>query len=259
MDGADCSIFRRRPAGECPGRGGERPPIRPNSANSGGRRGARENYGGLSPPNIPSASGAIFARFAGSGFAAVRVRLARAAESGVGAGREFPECPDKGAERPAPHGATEKAFSASGGAQFAYSTAYPTAGRQASPRRPARPAMAGHSAYSEKSENPQPQAARPGAAESSAIGYNAPMKSNARIPQGIAAIILAGIAALAAKECQPVIRHIPSKVEKQIPDTQTTLTADEQRARREFLRRTFKNPYGVGAAADAARQTLQAE
>ena len=85
------------------------------------------------------------------------------------------------------------------------------------------------------------------------------MKSNARIPQGIAAIILAGIAALAAKECQPVIRRIPSKVEKQIPDTQATLTADEQRARREFRRRTFKNPYGVGAAADAVRQTLQAE
>ena len=34
----------------------------------------------------------------------------RLAESGVGAGREFPECSDKGAERPAPHGATGKAF-----------------------------------------------------------------------------------------------------------------------------------------------------
>ena len=32
------------------GAGGERPLIRPNSANSGGRRGARENYGGLPPP-----------------------------------------------------------------------------------------------------------------------------------------------------------------------------------------------------------------
>ena len=92
------------------GWGGERPLIRPNSANSGGRRGARENYGGLSPPNIPGASGAIFARFAGSGFAAVRVRLARPAESGVGAGREFPECPGQGARRPAPHSATGKAF-----------------------------------------------------------------------------------------------------------------------------------------------------
>ena len=85
------------------------------------------------------------------------------------------------------------------------------------------------------------------------------MKSNARIPKGIAAAVLIAAAAFATKECQPVIRRIPGKVEKQIPDTQTTLTADEQRARREFLRRTFKNPYGVGAAADAARQTLQAE
>ena len=86
------------------GAGWERPLIRPNSANSGGRRGARENYGGLSPRTFPARPGAIFARFAGSGFAAVRVRPARLSESGVGAGREFPECPGKGAERPAPHG-----------------------------------------------------------------------------------------------------------------------------------------------------------
>ena len=92
------------------GAGGERPLIRPNSANSGGRRGAREKGGGLSPPNIRGASGAIFARFAGSGFAAVRVRLARAAESGVGARREFPECPGKGRGKTIAHNATGKAF-----------------------------------------------------------------------------------------------------------------------------------------------------
>ena len=81
------------------------------------------------------------------------------------------------------------------------------------------------------------------------------MKSNARIPKGIAAAVLIAAAAFATKECQPVIRRIPGKVEKQIPDTQTTLTADEQRARREFLQRAG----AAAGAADAARQTLQAE
>ena len=60
---AGCSIFRRgrrRPAGECPRRGGERPLIRPNSANSGGRR-------GCSPEHSQARRGAFFALFAGSG------------------------------------------------------------------------------------------------------------------------------------------------------------------------------------------------
>ena len=65
---------------------------------------------GIYPPDIRGASGAIFARFAGSGFAAVRVRLARAAESGFGAGREFPECPGKGRGKTIAPSATGKAF-----------------------------------------------------------------------------------------------------------------------------------------------------
>ena len=47
---------------------------------------------GIIPPeHSQHVQGAIFVRFAGSGFAAVRcVRPARAAESGVGAGRDLP-------------------------------------------------------------------------------------------------------------------------------------------------------------------------
>ena len=44
----DCSIFRRdrsSPTGEYPGRDGEHPLIRPNSANFGRRRGTREKGG----------------------------------------------------------------------------------------------------------------------------------------------------------------------------------------------------------------------
>ena len=66
--------------------------------------------GGLSPRTFAARPGAIFARFAGSGFAAVRVRPARAAESGVGAGREFPECPGKGRGKTIAPSATGKAF-----------------------------------------------------------------------------------------------------------------------------------------------------
>ena len=66
--------------------------------------------GGLSSRTFAARSGAIFARFAGSGFAAVRVRPARAAESGVGAGREFPECPGKGRGKTIAPSATGKAF-----------------------------------------------------------------------------------------------------------------------------------------------------
>ena len=66
--------------------------------------------GGLSPRTFAARPGAIFARFAGSGFAAVRVRLARAAESGVGARREFPECPGKGRGKTIAPSATGKAF-----------------------------------------------------------------------------------------------------------------------------------------------------
>ena len=112
MDGADCSSFRRgrrRPAGECPGRGASANPS--NAGVFWGVECARRVRAGDYPPRTFAARpGAIFARFAGSGFAAVRVRPARAAESGVGAGREFPKCPGKGAGRPAPHGATGKAF-----------------------------------------------------------------------------------------------------------------------------------------------------
>ena len=113
MDGADCSSFRRgrrHPAEESPGRGGERPLIRKIRGGFGGVERARRVRAGGPPLDAFSASGAIFARFAGSGFAAVRVRPARAAESGVGAGRESPECPDKGAGRPAPHGGAGKAL-----------------------------------------------------------------------------------------------------------------------------------------------------
>ena len=39
-----------------------------------------------------------------------RVRLARAAESGFGAGREFPECPGKGRGKTIAPSATGKAF-----------------------------------------------------------------------------------------------------------------------------------------------------
>ena len=85
-----------------------------NSAGIGGFWGAggaqKGNRRGYSPEHYQARRGAFFARFAGSGFAAARVRPARAAESGVGAGREFPECTGKGAPRPAPHSATGKAF-----------------------------------------------------------------------------------------------------------------------------------------------------
>ena len=66
--------------------------------------------GGLSPRTFAARPGAIFARFAGSGFAAVRVRPARAAESGVGARRKFPECPGKGRGKTIAPSATGKAF-----------------------------------------------------------------------------------------------------------------------------------------------------
>ena len=93
--------------------GGMSGPGRRSSANPagnggglGGRRGAKEKGGGL-PPNIPKpVRGAFFARFAGSGSAPVSARPASRSRRG----REFPECPGKGAARPAPHGATGKAF-----------------------------------------------------------------------------------------------------------------------------------------------------
>ena len=66
--------------------------------------------GDYPPRTFATRPGAIFARFAGSGFAAVRVRLARAAESGVGARREFPECPGKGRGKTIAPSATGKAF-----------------------------------------------------------------------------------------------------------------------------------------------------
>ena len=50
----------RRPMGECPGRGGERPLIRPNSENFEGRRDAREK-GGEFPGHSKARRGAIFA------------------------------------------------------------------------------------------------------------------------------------------------------------------------------------------------------
>ena len=87
---------RRRKAGECPGRAGSVA----NPSNAGGFWGVecarRVRAGDYPPRTFPARPGAIFARFAGSGFAAARVRPARVAESGVGAGREFPECPGKG-------------------------------------------------------------------------------------------------------------------------------------------------------------------
>ena len=49
------------------GAGGERPLIRPNSANFGGRRGAKRTGGGLSPRTFQARRGAFFALFAGSG------------------------------------------------------------------------------------------------------------------------------------------------------------------------------------------------
>ena len=68
---AGCSIFRRgrrRPAGECPRRGGERPLIRPNSANSGGQAGRKRETGGDAPPEHSQARrGAFFAQFTGAG------------------------------------------------------------------------------------------------------------------------------------------------------------------------------------------------
>ena len=62
------------------------------------------------PPDAPSAHRDVFRPFRRFGVAAARVRLVRLAKSGIGAGPEFPEYPDKGAERPAPHRATGKAF-----------------------------------------------------------------------------------------------------------------------------------------------------
>ena len=70
MDGADCGSFRRgrrRPAGECPGRGGERPLIPPETAIFGGRRGAKRTGGGYPPRIFQARRGAFFAQFTGAG------------------------------------------------------------------------------------------------------------------------------------------------------------------------------------------------
>ena len=101
---------RRRKAGECPGRAGSVA----NPSNAGGFGGVecarRVRAGDYPPRTFPARPGAIFARFAGSGFAAVRVRPARVAESGVGAGRKFPECTGKGRGKTIAPSATGKAF-----------------------------------------------------------------------------------------------------------------------------------------------------
>ena len=53
-----------------------------------------DSDGETPPPDAPSAHRDVFRPF--RGFASAAVRPARAAESGVGAGREFPECSGKG-------------------------------------------------------------------------------------------------------------------------------------------------------------------
>ena len=62
---------------------------------------------GKYPRHISNPWRGDFCPFRRFGFAVAGGRLT---ESGIGARREFPEYPDKGTERPAPHRATGKAF-----------------------------------------------------------------------------------------------------------------------------------------------------
>ena len=87
------------------------PQSRTRRKKRGGGFARRVSGGGYTPPgHSQRVQGAIFARFAGSGFAVARVRPAHVAESRVGAGREFPECPGKGWRKTIAHSATGKAF-----------------------------------------------------------------------------------------------------------------------------------------------------
>ena len=66
----------------------------------------------MPPGHSQRVQGAIFARFAGSGFAAVRVRPARVAESGVGAGANPPNALARARGGQPRTGAQGKRFSA---------------------------------------------------------------------------------------------------------------------------------------------------
>ena len=86
MDGADCSIFRRSPAGECPGRGASANP--PKFCKFGGVGGAQGKIaGGLSPRTFPARQGRFSrgSRGAGSPPSASAWPAPRSPESAQGA------------------------------------------------------------------------------------------------------------------------------------------------------------------------------